>query len=44
MYTLNIARAIKKMSINEIRDVIFEGKQLLFNEKFETKNCCLRTN
>ena len=39
MYTLNIARAIKK-SINEIGDVIFEGKHLLFNEKFETKNCC----
>ena len=25
MYTLNIARAIKKMSINEIRDFIFES-------------------
>ena len=25
MYTLNIARAIKKMSVNEIRDFIFES-------------------
>ena len=25
MYTLNIARAIKKMSVNEIRDFIFEN-------------------
>ena len=24
MYTLNIVRAIKKMSVNEIRDFIFE--------------------
>ena len=25
MYTLNIAKAIKKMSINEIRDFIFDS-------------------
>ena len=25
MYTLNIARAIKKMTVNEIRDFIFEN-------------------
>ena len=25
MYTLNIVRAIKKMSVNEIRDFIFEN-------------------
>ena len=25
MYTINIARAIKKMSVNEIRDLIFEN-------------------
>ena len=25
MYILNIARAIKKMSVNEIRDFIFEN-------------------
>ena len=41
MYFLNINSAIKKMSVNEIRDFIFENcykqigfhKQLLFNEK-----------
>ena len=25
MYTVNIARAIKKMSVNEVRDFIFEN-------------------
>ena len=25
MYILNIARAIKKMSVNEIREIIFEN-------------------
>ena len=32
MYTLNIAKAIKKMPINEIRDFIFENyyKQIGF--------------
>ena len=25
MYTLNIAKAIEKMSVNEIRDFIFEN-------------------
>ena len=29
MYVLNIARAIKKMSVNEIRDFIFE---IIINE------------
>ena len=35
MYTLNIVRAIKKMSINEIRDFIFENyyKQIGFSKE-----------
>ena len=35
MYILNIARAIKKMSLNEIRDFIFENyhKQIGFSKE-----------
>ena len=35
MYILNIARAIKKMSLNEIRDFIFENyyKRIGFSEE-----------
>ena len=35
MYSLNITRAIKKMSLNEIRDFIFENyyKQIGFSRK-----------
>ena len=35
MYMLNIARAIKKMSVNEIRDFIFKNyyKELDFLKK-----------
>ena len=41
MYILNIARAIKTMSVNEIRDFIFEkyGTQMLKKKIC----CCLRT-
>ena len=46
MYILNISRAIKKLSVNEIKDSIvknyysligFSEEQLLFNEKLEKK-------
>ena len=47
MHILNIPKAIKKMSVNEIRDFIFENyykrigfseeNSYLFNEKFEGK-------
>ena len=47
MYIINITRAIKKMSVKEIRDFIFENyckrmgffyrKQLLFNEMLGKK-------
>ena len=35
MYILKIARAIKKMSVNEIRDFMFENyyKQIGFSKK-----------
>ena len=35
MYILNIARAIKKMSVNEIRDFIFENyyKRIRFSKE-----------
>ena len=35
MYTLNIARAIKEMSVNEIRHFIFENyyKQIAFSKE-----------
>ena len=35
MYTLNTARAIKKMTVNEIRDFIFENyhKQIGFSKE-----------
>ena len=35
MYTLNIAKAIKKMSVNDIRDFIFENynKQIGFSNE-----------
>ena len=35
MYTLNLARAIKKMIVNEIRDFIFENyyKQIGFSKE-----------
>ena len=35
MYTLNLARAIKKMTVNEIRDFIFENyyKQIGFSKE-----------
>ena len=55
MYILNIARAIKKMSVNEIRDFIFENycKRIGFskeNSYYSMKRlkkkicCCLQTN
>ena len=54
MYILNIARAIKKISANEIRDFIFENyhknigfpkeKSYLFNETFEKKYLLLLKN
>ena len=55
MYILNIARAIKKMSINEIRDFSFENyyKRIGFSkensyysmERLKKKICyCLQTN
>ena len=54
MYILNIARATKKMSVNEIKDFIFEkyykkkwifkGKQLLFKEMLEKKQLLLFAN
>ena len=46
MHILNISRAIKKLSVNEIKDSIvknyysligFSEEQLLFNEKLEKK-------
>ena len=39
MYTMNIARAIKKMSVNEIKDFIFENyyKRTGFSKE---GNCC----
>ena len=41
MYILNIARAIKKMSVNEITDF----NSYFFNETFEKKiYCCLQAN
>ena len=35
MYTLNIIRAIKKMSVNEIRNFIFENyyKRIVFSKE-----------
>ena len=54
MYTLNIARAIKKMPVNEIRDIIFENyyKRIGFSKEisyysmkgFKKNYCCLQTN
>ena len=55
MYILNIARAIKKMSVNETRDFIFENyyKRIGFsngNSYYSMKHlkirfyCCLQTN
>ena len=54
MYILNIASAIKKTSVNEIRDFTFESyyKRIRISKencyhsmKLENKNCyCLRTN
>ena len=55
MCILNIARAIKKMSVNEIRDFIFENynKRIEFSKeksycsmKRSKKKicCCLQTN
>ena len=56
MYTLNIARAIKTMSVNDIRDFIFENyykRTGFFKEgsyysmkhlKKEKILCCLQTN
>ena len=54
MYILNITMAIKTMSINEIKDFIFENhykwirfskkKQLLFNETLEKKDWLLLGN
>ena len=38
MYILNIAIAIKKMTVNELRDFIFENycKQTGFEKEFKT--------
>ena len=55
MHILNIAKAIKKMSINEIRDFIFENyykrigfskenSYYLLNRLKEKIYCCLLTN
>ena len=54
MYILNISRAIRKMSVNEIRDFIFENyykririskKNSYYSMKRWKKNyCCLQTN
>ena len=54
MYILNIASAIKKMSVNEIRDFIFENhyKRIGFykeNSYYSMKQkrkicCCLQPN
>ena len=55
MYILNIAKAIKKMSINEIKDFIIENyyKRIRFSEEstyYSMKHlkkkvcCCLQIN
>ena len=55
MYTLNIIKAIKKMSVNDIRDFIFENyykrigflrKTVIIQRNLEKEKiyCCLQTN
>ena len=55
MYTLDIVRAIRKISVNEIRDFIFENyyKRIGFSKEssyYSMKRlkkkiyCCLKTN
>ena len=54
MYKLNIIKVIKKISVNEVKDFIFENyyKQIVFskeNSHYSMKrlrkiNCCLETN
>ena len=55
MYTLDIARAIRKISVNEIRDFIFENyyKRTGFSKESSYYSmkclkkkiyCCLKTN